>query len=155
MNAPYGPIKKSPLSILFFLVPAVAIVAIALWLTMQDAKSLGSALGSPVVLICAALAIAALVWGGFFVVRPIVTLTENAIEWPDGRTLAWGAITKLEAGQFKANAPSGDSTSATVHEVMRVYHGDDMHKIVTTWAAIGPQAANDRIMAAFNAKQAH
>ncbi|WP_159453147.1 hypothetical protein [Pseudooctadecabacter jejudonensis] len=83
--------------------------------------------------------------------RPIVTLTPDGVDWPNGRTLKWTQVTAVEAGQEITNAPSqSGATRQTVHEVTRLFHGDgEESKITTTWAAIGPQAANDRIAEAF------
>lgn len=97
------------------------------------------------------LAIAALVWGGVFMSRPIVMLTREGVERPDGRKLKWAQVTAVEAGEETTNAPSQSGANRqTVHEVTRLFYGDgEVSKITTTWAAIGPQAAGDRIAEAF------
>ncbi|WP_296420787.1 hypothetical protein [Pseudooctadecabacter sp.] len=151
MSDLYGPIKKSPMSLLLFAVPALAVVGIAVAISVPDAETFGAAFMTPTVFLSAVLAIAALIWGGIFISRPVITLTPEGVEWPDGRKLAWAQITAVDAGQEVTNAPSQNGGNReTVHEVTRLFHGDgDQSKITTTWAEIGPDAANDRIAAAF------
>ena len=147
---PYGPLKKSPLALLFFIVPAFAMCGMALWLALEDAASLAAALTAPVFVICAILGAASLVWGAVFLSRPIVTLTPDAVVWPNGRRLPWSDVSAVGAGQSTTSVASTQSATRTVvHEVMRLSHGKDTTKIVTTWAAVGPEAANNRIAAAF------
>lgn len=143
------------MSLLFFVVPAAASVATGLFLGAQDSGSFVLALQSPTFLICAALGVAALIWGGVFVSRPIVTLTQDGVDWPNGRKVAWADVQSAVAGQTEATAMSANAPArSVVHEVVRLNRTDgEIVKIVTTWAAIGPEQANDQIIAAFDASR--
>lgn len=154
MNTPYGPIRKTPFSLLFFAVPALVIFGIALAMMAQQTGSITSALRSPTVLICGVLAVFALGWGCWFLSRPIVTLSTEMVTFPNGVSLKWSDIADVQAGKTTASVADADSgTSNVVHEVIRLHHGDNVTKIVTTWAASGPEVANARIQAAFDAHQ--
>lgn len=151
----YGPIRKSPFSILFFLIPAGAILGIAVGLVVTESGSFAAVPYDGVVQVCAVLAAALLVWGGVFMSRAIITVTPDALVWPDGKTVNWTAVTKVEEGQTTATVASANTGArAVVHEVVRVYYDDNkMTKITTTWASVGPKVANDLIIAAFNASR--
>ena len=105
----------------------------------------------PIVVICLILAIIAVIWGVVFIRRPVVTLTPGAIVLANGRSIDWADIKTAQEGQETTVAPSQSSGSrSTTHEVVRLFHhSGEVTKIVTTWAKIGPQAANDKILAAF------
>lgn len=155
MADPYGSLKKSPLSLLLFVLPAVAIVGISGALALMEAETMSAAFGSPAVLVACGLAVLIVIWGGVYMSRPIVTLTKDGVEWPGGRTLLWSQIDRIDAGQEVTVAPTQNTgTRQTTHEVTRLFHGDeDMTKITTTLAADGPQAANARIAEAYARSQ--
>lgn len=152
MSAPYGPLKKSKLSLLLFVVPAAALVGVSVAIAMMDGLPLGEAIASPVVLVVAGLSALILIWGGIFMSRPIVTLTPEGVQWPNGRQLLWSEVESLDAGQEITNAPNQSSGARqTTHEVTRLFDGEgNMTKITTTLAAIGPEAANAQIADAYS-----
>lgn len=151
MTDPYGVIRKTPWLFLIFAVPALAIGGIGFALVWQETGSLADTVKSGTVAITALLGVATLIWGVVFTSRPIVELTPKAMVWPGGRRLNWPELASVEAGQTNTTVVSANTGRRNVvHEVMHLQHLDGQTtKLVTTWAAIGPQAANDRIADAF------
>lgn len=153
MKPIFGPIQKSKLAILFFVVPAAAMLIVAVFLAAEDTGSFIAGLRSPTVAFCATLALGLVIWGVVFMSKPIVTLTADGVDFPNGRRLAWADIASLTAGQSTSTVVSANTPPRkVVHEVTRLHHhSGEVIKIPTTWAAIGPQPANERIKAAFDA----
>lgn len=116
---------------------------------VADTGSFLAVPGDGVVQVSAVLALAILIWGAVFMSKPVITVTPDALVWPSGKTVSWTAVTKVDEGQTTATiASANEGARSVVHEVVRVYYGEnEMIKIVTTWAAGGPKAANDLIIA--------
>lgn len=151
MNAEFGAIRKTVWAYLLFAIPAFAILAISIGLEVEGGVPFSEAFKSVGFGILGALVAVILAVGVWFILRPIMVLTPEGVRWPDGRTLLWSEITKIESAERKSTAVS-DTTGArtVVHEIVRFHQIDgDVIEFVTTWASPGPQQAADRINACF------